>query len=89
MKRFFTVAVTILVVLFSVFIIQNAQAVPLEFMFWTAMAPLSLLMILCAAVGFTIGIFMFGRSKRHASRKPSQAPTRETSEADQDANKKA
>lgn len=67
MRKVVTVLVTALVVLFAIFIIQNAQSVLLKFTIWSTELPLALLMILCAAVGFLMGIFTFSRTKKTKS----------------------
>lgn len=71
MKRIYSVLILLLVVLFVAFIIQNAEMVDLTFLVWGIEISKALLMILCAGVGFLIGllVFSFARSKSKQAEK--------------------
>ena len=56
MKKVVSVFVVILTILFVMFIIQNAASVYVDFIFWTLEISFSLLMIVCMAIGFLIGL---------------------------------
>ncbi|MEX2597206.1 MAG: LapA family protein [Salibacteraceae bacterium] len=59
MKRIYSILILILVLLFVMFIIQNAEMVKLTFLVWGIEISKALLMMICAAVGFLIGLFIF------------------------------
>ncbi|MEQ9188763.1 MAG: LapA family protein [Cryomorphaceae bacterium] len=79
MKRIYSILILCLVVLFAAFIIQNAELVDLTFLIWGIEISKALLMILCAGVGFLIGllVFSFRKSQKEAS---DVAPTEKKSE---------
>jgi len=58
----------ILVVLFAAFIIQNAEMVDLTFLVWGLQISKALLMILCAGVGFLIGLLVFSFRKANRAK---------------------
>lgn len=79
MKRIYSILILCLVVLFAAFIIQNAELVDLTFLIWGIEISKALLMILCAGVGFLIGllVFSFRKSQKEA---PVVAPTEKKSD---------
>lgn len=46
----------VLVLLIATFIIQNAEAVPVQFLFWTATISRSIVLIITFALGFGVGL---------------------------------
>lgn len=72
MKRFLSIIVLILTLLFVAFIIQNAELVELTFLAWSIEISKALLMMICAALGFLIGLVAFSFSKKPQSNNPAQ-----------------
>lgn len=73
MKRIYAVLIVLLTLLFVAFIIQNAEMVKLTFLVWGIEISKALLMMLCAAVGFLIGLLVF--SFRRAKPVEKELPT--------------
>ena len=64
MKRIYSILILLLIVLFVAFIIQNAEMVDLTFLIWNIEISKALLMILCAGVGFLIGLLVFSFARK-------------------------
>lgn len=71
MKRIYSILILILVVLFVAFIIQNAEMVDLTFLIWGIDISKALLMVLCAGVGFLLGLVVFSFRKAAAKKEVS------------------
>ena len=70
MKRIYSILILALVLLFVVFIIQNAETVDLTFLVWGLELSKALLMMLCAGVGFLIGLLVFSSTSKHKAAAP-------------------
>lgn len=71
MKRIYAIGTVILLILFVAFIVQNAEMVDLTFLIWGIEISKALLMILCAAVGFLVGLVFFSfRKSKPSEKKP-------------------
>jgi uncharacterized integral membrane protein len=81
MKRFLAILSIVLLLMFIAYIIQNAEAVPLNFLFWSAEVPKALLMAICAAVGFVLGLVLFSFPNKT---QPSDSFKKDTSERSTD-----
>ena len=66
------VTLLVIVLLFAVFIVQNAQVVEVRFLFWKTQAPRSLLLLGTLGLGVVAGLFSMWalKKKRGASQKP-------------------
>lgn len=56
--KFKAVLIITLVVLFTVFVLQNTEEVDLSFLFWTFKVSRVLMLVGALAVGFLIGLFL-------------------------------
>ena len=74
MKRIYSIVVLSIALLFVVFIIQNAEMVDLTFLIWGLEISKALLMMICAVVGFLIGMlaFSFSSSKKKTEKEPTK-----------------
>lgn len=81
MKRIYSILVLLIALLFVVFIIQNAEMVDLTFLIWGLEISKALLMMICAAVGFLIGMlaFSFSSSKKTLEKEQVKKPEDPTS----------
>jgi lipopolysaccharide assembly protein A len=81
MKRIYSILVLLIAMLFVVFIIQNAEMVDLTFLIWGLEISKALLMMICAAVGFLIGMlaFSFSSSKKTPEKEQVKKPEESTS----------
>ncbi len=81
MKRIYSILVLLIAMLFVVFIIQNAEMVDLTFLIWGLEISKALLMMICAAVGFLIGMlaFSFNTTKKTPKQEPVKKPEEPTS----------
>lgn len=59
MKRIYSIFILTITLLFVVFIIQNAEMVDLTFLIWGLEISKALLMMICSAVGFLVGMLAF------------------------------
>lgn len=71
MKRFLAILLVSLILLFVAFIIQNAEMVDLTFLVWGIQISKALLMMICGALGFVIGVLAFS-FKKPISKLPSE-----------------
>lgn len=67
MKRLYASLLVVLILLFVAFIIQNAEMVDLTFLVWGIQISKALLMMLCGALGFIIGLLAFSFKKSESN----------------------
>lgn len=82
MKRIYSILILILVLLFVAFIIQNAEFVDLTFLVWGIEISKALLMILCAGVGFLIGLLVFSFRKSEPKEVDLKTPVKDTTKSE-------
>lgn len=75
MKRVYSILIVVLIILFVIFILQNAETVDLTFLVWGIEMPKALLMMLCAALGFLIGLLVFSFRKAKPKETSLNTPT--------------
>jgi putative membrane protein len=80
MKRIYSILILSIALLFVVFIIQNAEMVDLTFLIWGIEISKALLMMICAAVGFLLGMlaFSFSSSKKTPEKEQAEKPQEPT-----------
>ena len=63
--------------LFLIFVIQNTEAVDVEFLFWSFQTRRALLLFIVLAIGFAIGWILHGWPSRGHAHEPRAKKTRE------------
>ncbi len=62
--------------LFLIFVIQNTEAVDVEFLFWSFQTRRALLLFIVLAIGFAIGWILHGWPRRERPDNPSARETK-------------
>jgi uncharacterized integral membrane protein len=89
MKRLYSILIVALIILFVIFILQNAEDVDLTFLVWGVEMPKALLMMICAALGFLVGLLVFSFRKASPKEAPLKAAPAESSTSKDDDAKEA